>query len=161
MKRTVLTAIALAAALGVATPGFAADKKDRHERTTFTLDSAHMDSKDVIGMKVDFPDGKRAGKIDHLLFDRDGKLTHAVIAIGGVAGVGGKDVVVPWSQLRIRHDDRKDVAMVDRATLDSAPRYSRSRDRVAASPKTAPSADRDKDGVPNRLDKAPSNPARQ
>ena len=161
MKRTVLMAIALAAALGVATPGFAADKKDRHERTTFTLDSGHMDTKDLIGMKVELPDGKKAGKIDQLLFDRDGKLTHAVIATGGVVGIGKHDVVVPWSQMKIRHEGRKDVAMVDRATLDSAPRYSRARDRVAASPATAPSADRDKDGVPNRLDKAPNNPARQ
>jgi sporulation protein YlmC with PRC-barrel domain len=163
MKRMVFTAIALAAALATAAPGFAADKKDRHDnRTTFTLDSAHMDSKDLIGMRVEFPDGKRAGKIDHLLFDRDAKVTHAVIAAGGFAGVGRTDVVVPWSQVRIRHNDGKAVAMVDRGTLDSAPRYSRSRDRVpAASPATAPSADRDKDGVPNRLDRAPSNPTKQ
>jgi sporulation protein YlmC with PRC-barrel domain len=163
MKRTVFTAIALAVVLGVAAPGFAADKKDRHDRTTFSLDGAHMDSKDLIGMRVEFPDGKRAGKIDHLLFDRDGKATHAVIAMGGFAGVGRKEVVVPWSQVRIRHLDKKDVAMVDRATLDTAPRYSRrDRDRMgAASPATAPSADRDKDGVPNKYDRAPSNPARQ
>ena len=168
MKRTVLTAMAIAVSFAVASPGVAADKemKDRRasDRPAFTLDAAHMDSKEVLGMRVEYPDGKRAGKIDHLIFEKDGKITHAVISTGGMAGVGRKEVVVAWSQVRIRKDPdgKKNVAMMDAATLDSAPRYMRRADRTpAASPATAPAADRDKDGTPNRTDRAPSNPNKQ
>ena len=165
MKKTALTAMAVVVALGVASPGIAADTKERRasDTATYTLDRAHMDSKDLIGMRVEFPDGKRAGKIDHLLLDKDGKVSHAVVAAGGFAGVGRKEVVVPWSQIRMRRDadGKKNVAMIDRATLDNAPRYSRDERVPAASPATAPSKDRDRDGVSNRMDRAPSDPKRQ
>jgi hypothetical protein len=67
-------------------------------------------------------------------------------------------------KIRAEGADRKDlVAVIDRTTLDNAPRYTRvDRDRVpAASPATAPAADRDRDGVSNRNDRAPSNPNKQ
>jgi sporulation protein YlmC with PRC-barrel domain len=162
MKRFALTAVALALGLAFSANGAVADDKLRV--SAFTLDSAHMDSKHLVGMSVNTPDGKRAGEIDHLIVNmKDGKVSHVIVGVGGLAGVGERHVVVPWSQVKIRHEgnDRKNVvAVIDRATLDNAPRYTRvDRDRVpAASPATAPAADRDRDGVPNRLDRAPSNP---
>ena len=168
MKTFAVTAVALALGLAFSVNGAVADDKPRMTRDrAFTVDSMHMDSKELIGMSVKTPDGKRAGEIDHLIVNmRDGKVTHAIVGVGGVAGVGERHVVVPWSQVKIRHEgnDRKDVfARIDRATLDNAPRYTRvDRDRVpAASPATSPGADRDRDGVPNRLDRAPNNPNKQ
>ena len=162
MKRTALTVLAVAVALGVVAPGALAEDKDRRASMTYAFERGQVDSRHLIGMRVEFPDGKRAGTVDHLIFDKDRKLSHAVIAKGGFAGIGRKEVVVPWSQLRMRRDDGgKGVAMIDRATLDNAPRYSRDDRAPAASPATAPSADRDRDGVPNRLDRAPSNSNRQ
>ena len=76
-------------------------------------------------------------------------------------------MVVPWSHVKIRPDkDGKEVAMIDRAALDSAPRYTADRDRDrdrtgAASPRTSPSGDRDRDGVSNKYDRAPNNPNKQ
>ena len=161
MKKVALTAMALVVSLGLTTNAVAADK----DRAAFTLERGHMDSKDLIGMKVETPDGKRAGKIDRLVFDMNGKVTHVIIGTGGVVGVGKHDVAVPWSEVKIVHDGSraKDmVATVDRSVLDRAPRYVHSRsdrDRTpAASPATSPRADRDRDGVPNRTDRAPSNP---
>lgn len=70
---------------------------------------------------------------------KDGKVSHAIVGVGGVAGVGERHVVVPWSRVKVRHEgnDRKDgFAVIEHATLDNAPRYTRvDRDRVpAASP---------------------------
>jgi len=167
MKTSALTAMALALGLAFAANGAVADERPMKDRAAFTVDNAHMDSKHLIGMRVNTPDDKNVGEIDHLIVNmRDGKVSHVIVGVGGLAGVGEKHVVVPWSQVKIRHEGRKDkdtVAIIDRANLDRAPRYTRvDRDRVpAASPSTAPAKDRDRDGVPNRVDRAPNNPNKQ
>lgn len=164
MKKSALAAVAMTLGLALSANGaLAADDK---ARAAYTVDSAHMDSKHLIGMRVDTPDGKRAGEIDHLIVNmRDGKVTHAIVGVGGLAGVGERHVVVPWSQVKVRHDgnDRKDMhAVIDRATLDNAPRYTRvDRDRVPAASPASPSGDRDRDGVSNKRDRAPDNPNKQ
>lgn len=166
MKRVALTTLAVVLGLTVSVNGAVAQDKmrDVKDRAAFTLDSDHLDSKHVIGMKVNTPDGKHVGEIDQLLISlKDGKVSHAIVGLGGFAGIGERHVVVPWTQVKIQaaRNDRKDmVATIDRAALDSARRYSRdARDRApAASPATAPAADRDRDGVPNRVDRAPNNP---
>jgi len=169
MKRAVFTAMALAFGLAASVHGAEAQDKmrDVKDRPAFTWEAGHVDSKKVIGMKVNTPDGKHAGEIDQLIVDaKDGKISHAVVGLGGVAGIGEKHVVVPWSQVKIQAErgDRDDmVATIDRTALDSAKRYTREgKDRgPAASPATAPSGDKDRDGVRNRSDRAPSNPNKQ
>jgi sporulation protein YlmC with PRC-barrel domain len=167
MKTSALTAVALAVGLAVSVNGaVAGDKVKASDRAAYTLDRAHMDSKHLQGMTVNTPDGKRAGEIEHLIVNmKDGKVSHVIVGVGGLAGVGETHVVVPWSQVKIRRNDadRKDVAVIDRATLDTARRYTRvDRDRTpAASPATSPSGDKDKDGVRNKDDRAPSNPNKQ
>ena len=165
MKRAAFAALAFAVGLGVSVDGaVAADKmRDSKDRAAFTMDKSQLDSKHVIGMKVNTPDGKHVGEIDQLIMSvKDGKVSHAVIGLGGVAGVGEQHVVVPWSKVKVQanENDRKDmVAIVDRTSLDSARRYTS--DAAAASPATAPSGDKDRDGVSNRADRAPSNPNKQ
>jgi sporulation protein YlmC with PRC-barrel domain len=167
MKRFALTAMALAIGLAVtANTATAADKVTTSNERVYKMDAAHMDSKHLVGMKVETPDGKRAGEIDHMIVNtKDGKVSHVIVGVGGLAGVGERHVVVPWSQVKIRQDgkDPKDhMAVIDRATLDQAPRYTRASDRApAASPAMAPSADKDRDGVRNKDDRAPKNPTKQ
>jgi sporulation protein YlmC with PRC-barrel domain len=167
MKTASLAAVALTLGLAFTASGVQAQDRPAKDRPAFTMDANHMDSKYLIGMKVDTPDDKHVGEIDQLVVNmRDGKVTHAIVGLGGLVGVGEKHVVVPWSQVKIREGrDRKDsVAVIDRSALDNAPRYVRTdRDRTpAASPSTtSPSRDRDRDGVPDRNDRAPNNPNKQ
>lgn len=169
MKKSALSAVVVGLGLALAANGAVADDKPKvsKDRAAYTLDSAHMDSKHLVGMSVKTPDGNRIGEIDHLIVNmKDGKVSHVIVGVGGLAGVGEKHVVVPWSRVKIGRDgkDPKDhVAVIDRATIESAPRYSRvDRDRAAASPATTnPSGDRDRDGVRNKDDRAPSNPNKQ
>jgi sporulation protein YlmC with PRC-barrel domain len=166
MKRSALAAIALTLGLVLTATGASAQDRPMKDRAAFTVDPGHMDSKHLIGMKVITPDDKHVGEIDQLVVNmRDGKVSHAIVGLGGLAGVGERHVVVRWSQVKIRESrDRKDaVAIVDRNALDAAPRFTGiDRDRgPAASPVTAPGRDRDRDGVPDRLDRAPRNPDKQ
>src|SRR4029453_6482303 len=59
-----------------------------------------QETKAVLGPRIKNPAGKDLGEIDQLLIDRNGKVTHVVIGLGGVAGVGEKKGVVPWSELK-------------------------------------------------------------
>jgi sporulation protein YlmC with PRC-barrel domain len=117
------------------------------DRTAFSLGGGQMDTRHLVGMRVYTEDGKNAGEIDHLVVDvKSGQVTHAIVGMGGLAGIGERHVVVPWARVRIAADpkdpkDRKDmVAMIERVTLDTAMRYTRA-DRPtapAASPVTEP-----------------------
>jgi sporulation protein YlmC with PRC-barrel domain len=169
MKKLASSAIALAFVLLAAGSSFAADSdrarddKDRDKnRATWKMNEQTVDSTRLVGMKVQTPDGKDAGEIDRLMVNtKDGKVSHAVIGVGGLAGVGERKVVVPWSQLKMARDakDRdKMVVTIERAALDRAPRYDAIRDRDDNRGAASPATDRDRDGVRDRADKAPSTP---
>jgi len=128
------------------------------------------ETKDIIGTRIKNTAGKDLGEIDQLLIDRNGKVSHVVVGLGGVAGVGEKKVVVPWSELKFAPvaASKKNAITMDEARLESAPRYDRTAARSdvapAASPRTpsnSPVKDSDRDGKSDRTDKAPLDPAKK
>jgi sporulation protein YlmC with PRC-barrel domain len=136
-------------------------------------DTRLHETKDIIGTRIKSPDGKDLGEIDQLLIDtQTGKVSHVVIGMGGLAGVGEKKVVVPWSELKFAPaaEGKKNTITMDRAKLETAPRYDR-RAGVERSPSASPATtssatkssvkDSDKDGKPNATDRAPYNPNKQ
>jgi sporulation protein YlmC with PRC-barrel domain len=122
----------------------AADKAKADTRAAFRNDQNLAESKNFIGMRIKNDQGKDIGEVDNLLIDpQSGKVSHVVVGYGGLAGVGEKKVVVPWSDLKLTRDGNKPVATMDQAKLDSAPRWERTasadRDRTttpSASPTT-------------------------
>lgn len=81
----------------------------------------------VVGMPIRNEQGREVGEVDNLLIDtRDGRVSHVVVSLGGFMGVGEKKVVVPWADLKISSDGKRNVATLEQAKLDSAPRWDRS-----------------------------------
>ena len=160
MKKFVagVVAVLIAAPLvGPVQSTLAADARDT-KAPAWKHEGLH-ETKDIIGTRINNAEGKDLGEIDQLLIDRNGKVTHAVIGVGGLAGVGEKKVVVPWSTLKfgsVGHG-RKNAIISNEATLSSALRYERS-DVV---PSASPRGDSDRDGKPNRTDKAPLDPSKK
>jgi sporulation protein YlmC with PRC-barrel domain len=118
------------------------DRASKPERQTWSNPQLH-ETGDIIGTAVQGPDGKNVGKVEALLIEpRDGKVSHAVIGMGGMLGIGEEKVVVPYSALNMSgHDNgRKATIRIDQATLDKAPKYAKAgdRDRGVASPATTP-----------------------
>jgi sporulation protein YlmC with PRC-barrel domain len=142
-----------------------ADRPVRDTRDTKAPAWKHAglhESKDIIGTRIKSTAGKDLGEIDQLLIDRNGKVSHVVIGLGGLAGVGEKKVVVPWSDLKFAPvaEGKKNAVTMDEARLENAPRY----DRTARSGESAPAAsprlnspmkDSDHDGKSDRTDRAP------
>ena len=132
------------------------------------------DTKDIIGTRIKNTEGKDIGEIDQLLVDtQSGKVTHAVVGVGGLMGVGEKKVVVPWSELKFAPsaEGKKNAITMDQARLENAPRYERSASTESTSPSASPSSssssgkssvrDSDKDGKSDAKDRAPYNPNKQ
>jgi hypothetical protein len=55
----------------------------------------------IIGQNVASPGGEIVGDINDLLFDKSGRISTVVIGVGGILGIGGKNVAVPFSLLTI------------------------------------------------------------
>jgi len=119
----------------------AADARDT-KAPAWKQDAGVHDTKDIIGTRIKNAAGKDLGEIDQLLIDRNGKVTHVVIGLGGVAGVGEKKVVVPWSELKFAPvtEGKKNAITMDEAKLESAPRYDRTAARSDVAPAASPRA---------------------
>ncbi len=142
---------------------------DRPARDTkapaWKQDPGLHETKDIIGTRIKNAEGKDLGEVDQLLIDtRTGKVSHVVIGLGGLMGVGEKKVVVPWSDLKFAPtaDGKKNAITMDQAKLESAPRFERSA-RADGAPSASPSSvkDSDKDGKVDAKDRAPYNPNKQ
>jgi len=80
----------------------------------------------VLGMPIRNEQGREVGEIDNMLIDtRDGRISHVVVSVGGFMGLGEKKVVVPWADLKVASEGKRNVATLEQAKLDSAPRWDR------------------------------------
>ena len=124
---------------------------DKPERAAWKAPAGAHTSSELIGTRIKNAEGKDIGEIDQLVIDpTSGNVTHVVVGLGGLLGVGETKVVVPFSDIKLgaQHQGSRAVITMDQAKLDSAPRFERrqvSREvSPAASPRPAP-ADRPAD----------------
>ena len=106
-------------------------------------------SSQFIGSRIKNAEGKDMGEIDQLLVDpKTGSVTHVVVGLGGLLGVGETKVVVPFSDIStsLQQHGSKLVVTMDQSKLEKAPRFERrqaARDlSPAASPRSTPAADK-------------------
>lgn len=80
----------------------------------------------LTGDRVTNPAGQDLGTVDEILIDiPTGRVAYAVLAFGGVVGIGSKLFAVPWSSLRVDEDRKCFILDVDKQTLESAPGFDR------------------------------------
>jgi sporulation protein YlmC with PRC-barrel domain len=114
----------VAAALAVL-PGMAAAQGTSQEQAAVTVASDTL-----VGTKVFDNQGKEIGSIDKLLIDpRDGRVASVLIKEGGTAGMGGKEMSLPWSALKIQRGEKGLVATMQQPGLDRVPSASPSSGR--------------------------------
>jgi PRC-barrel domain protein len=148
IRVAVLTASLLTLALPLAASAQSrpmADSATKPVRQVWLPQAGSIESGKLIGMKVKNDMGKDMGDINALIVDQaDGRVTYAVLGLGGLLGVGEQKIVVAWKDLSIRPDPNgrnRFVAMVAQSKVDAAPRYEarrKSEMTPAASPSTEP-----------------------
>ncbi len=81
-----------------------------------------IDAGSLIGSRVRTPEGQDIGKVSALMIDpKDGHIASAVIMVGGIFGIGGNTVGVPWSALRVGRDNQRLIVTMDQNALEQAP----------------------------------------
>jgi sporulation protein YlmC with PRC-barrel domain len=80
---------------------------------------------DVYKADVYDPSEHKIGKVADLMIDTNGNVTGAIIGVGGFLGVGQKDVVIPFKELKVSTRDGKYWLVLNRTKdeLKLAPTY--------------------------------------
>jgi sporulation protein YlmC with PRC-barrel domain len=90
-----------------------------------TQAAGEQSSSNLIGLRVENTAGDKLGDINYLVLDNTGKISTAVIGVGGFLGVGEKNVGVPYNELKFSDKDGTRIAVIDASkdNLSSAPNY--------------------------------------
>ncbi|MDR6536555.1 PRC-barrel domain-containing protein [Variovorax soli] len=92
--------------------------------TTTTSSHDVISSDRVEGTNVYNAAGEKLGSIDDLMIDKiSGQVRYAVMEFGGFLGMGTDRYPIPWSMLKYDTSQDGYVVNLDKATLESAPRY--------------------------------------
>ncbi len=80
---------------------------------------------DFIGTHVVGKDNQQIGKIANLVFDQNGHIELAVIGVGGLLGIGEKEVAIPFEAIKPETVNNKHVFTVDltKEQLKEAPAF--------------------------------------
>lgn len=100
----------------------------------------YLAKKDIIGMGAYDPNNQHVGEVEDLVVERNGQISAAIIARGGVLGVGEKHVVVPLSQIAVDDAAKRVHINFTSEQLAQAPRfdYGHSGGAVRSGSSTAP-----------------------
>lgn len=83
-----------------------------------------QEASEILGMTVKDPAGEDVGTLDDLLVDPEaGEITHAIVSVGGVMGVGGRKVSVAWDELKLNPARREFTIQQTKEQLKQAPGY--------------------------------------
>lgn len=85
-------------------------------------------SESLIGLTVNNRrDNADIGTVDELLIGQDGKIAAVIVSIGGVMGIGEKDVAIAWDQIEREVDGDEITLSVDlsESSLSEAPSFDR------------------------------------
>lgn len=67
----------------------------------------------------------KIGDVKDMLLDKEGRVSTVIVGVGGMLGVGEKDVAVPFSSLKIaeKNGDRYLIMSTTKEALEKAPGY--------------------------------------
>src|SRR6478752_8743447 len=83
----------------------------------------------------------KIGDVNDVLLDKNGQVTAVILGVGGLLGLGEKDVAVPFKALHLKEKDGKRYLVVNttKEALEGAPGYSYDREKRQWLPATAQS----------------------
>ena len=90
-----------------------------------SLSTMHWLASDIYKADVYDNAEDKIGVVTDLILDNNGNVTTAVVSVGGLLGVGKKDVAVPFKDLKVVSRDGKDWLVLNQTKeeLKTAPAY--------------------------------------
>ena len=121
LKTLALSASVLAFASGLAlaeTPMTNQPSTGRSAVTNPSPSTGRLLASDIYKANVYDPSENKIGDVTDLIVDRSGTVTAAIISVGGFIGVGQKDVMIPFNELKVSTRDGKDWFVLNRTKDD-------------------------------------------
>jgi len=90
-----------------------------------SLSTMHWLASDIYKADVYDNAENKIGVVTDLIVDNSGNVTTAVVSVGGLLGVGKKDVAIPFKDLKVASRDNKDWLVLNQSKeeLKTAPAY--------------------------------------
>lgn len=85
------------------------------------------------GFDLETPSGEKLGDIRDVALDTNGRVSYAVLSVGGFLGVGDRLVAVPWEALRpVKNGEKYRLTLAaTKERLAQAPQYDAAKDKRA------------------------------
>src|ERR1700682_3082481 len=117
--------LALSASVLAVAGSLAAAPSGRAIAATSSLSTARWLASDIYKADVYDNAEDKIGVVTDLIVDNSGNVTTAVVSVGGLLGVGKKDVAVPFKDLKVASRDNKDWLVLNQSKEDlkTAPAY--------------------------------------
>lgn len=122
IKRTLVAAMLVTTAV---VPAAYAEQTKSVEFIQIQETNEHMAS-ELIGQTVKGTSGKELGDVNNLVVDEKGDVTAAVIGVGGILGIGEKNIAVPFASLAQQKDEDGNPFIVVNLTkeqIEKAPEF--------------------------------------
>ncbi|MET4700457.1 sporulation protein YlmC with PRC-barrel domain [Constrictibacter sp. MBR-5] len=87
------------------------------------IEMNRMRADQILGRDIVNLRGNEVGDVEDIVMSRDGDALFAVISVGGFLGIGDKDVVVPFSELRMGDDNMILMSQKSEDGLRDMPAY--------------------------------------
>jgi sporulation protein YlmC with PRC-barrel domain len=92
-----------------------------------TLTSGQISASKLLDETVMNEANESVGDVNDVLLPTDGKIASVVVGVGGFLGMGEKNVLLPFDNLKFARDSDNDLVVttnVTKETLQAAPAYS-------------------------------------
>ena len=107
--------LALAGSLALAeTPMTNQPSAGRSAVTSPSSSTGSLLASDIYRANVYDPSEHKIGDVTDLIIDNNATITGAIISVGGFIGVGQKDVMIPFTDLKVSTRDGKDWLTLNR-----------------------------------------------
>jgi sporulation protein YlmC with PRC-barrel domain len=115
-------AVALALLIGGAGPAFTAEETGQFQTSvpSDALTISNYYEQDVYDNQ-----NNKIGDVKDVLLDKEGRVSAVIVGVGGVLGLGAKDIAVPFNALKLaeKDGDRYLVMNTTKEALEKAPGY--------------------------------------
>jgi sporulation protein YlmC with PRC-barrel domain len=116
--------IVVVAAASVAVQTWTARADDAQTRDKYRTRTTPNKASDIIGIEVRNAQNEKLGKVEDLIVDlASGRISYAILSMGGVLGIGDKLVLVPANQFSYALSEKKLTLNTSKEVLQNAPRF--------------------------------------
>jgi sporulation protein YlmC with PRC-barrel domain len=125
MIRKALIATATAVALSASTVSMAAAQTTQPIEFIDQQKSTEWLTSNLVGVAVENAAGEQLGDVNDLVISGNGEVVGAVIGVGGILGMGEKNVGVPYNSIKTMTKDEETVVILSttKEELEAAPDY--------------------------------------